>query len=61
MAKAGDVIDNPTTGERITFLETTLETNGELLRFVSEIRPLLRFERLFETYFGLARDGKTTK
>jgi quercetin dioxygenase-like cupin family protein len=128
MVKAGDVIENPITGERITFLETTGETNGELLRFeyvapprwsvpehvhpvqeewhevlsgalwgrvggreqifregqsvvgppsvphawrnpsddeelrlVSEIRPPLRFEPLFETYFGLARDGKTTK
>jgi quercetin dioxygenase-like cupin family protein len=33
MAKAGDVIENPITGERITFLKTTTETNGELLRF----------------------------
>jgi quercetin dioxygenase-like cupin family protein len=33
VAKAGDVIENPVTGERITFLETTRETNGELLRF----------------------------
>ena len=33
MAKAGDVIENPITGERITFLKTTRETNGELLRF----------------------------
>jgi quercetin dioxygenase-like cupin family protein len=128
MARAGDVIENPMTGERITFLETTGETNGELLRFeyvvqprwsvpehvhprqeerhevlsgtlwgrvggrehtfdegrrvigpagvphawrnpssseelrfVSEIRPPLRFEAFLETSFGLARDGKTTK
>jgi len=33
MAKTGDVIENPMTGERITFLKTTRETNGELLRF----------------------------
>ena len=128
MAKAGDIIENPVTGERITFLKTTQETNGELLRFedvlppgfsisehfhphqeerhevlsgtlrgrvggqerdyaagervigpagvphawrnpsedeelhlVSELRPPLRFETLFETSFGLSRDGKTTK
>ena len=28
---------------------------------MSELRPPLRFETLFETAFGLARDGKTTK
>jgi quercetin dioxygenase-like cupin family protein len=128
VAKAGDVIENPDTRERITFLKTTQETNGELLRYedvlpprffipehvhphqeerhevlsgtlrgrvggqerdyvageraigpagvphawrnpsedeelhlVSELRPPLRFETLFETSFGLARDGKTTK
>jgi quercetin dioxygenase-like cupin family protein len=128
MARAGDIIENPMTGERITFLKTTEETKGELLRFeyvfpprfsipehvhpaqeerhevlsgtlwgrvggreqvftegqrvvgparvphawrnpseheelrlVSEIRPPLRFETLFETGFGLARDGKTTR
>lgn len=128
MAKAGELIENPITGERITFLKTTRETNGQLLRFeyvlpprftipehvhprqeerhevlsgtlwgrvggqeqvitegqrvigpagvphawrnpsedeelhiVSELRPPLRFETLFETAFGLARDGKTTK
>jgi hypothetical protein len=31
------------------------------LRFVSELRPPLVFETILETYFGLARDGKTTK
>jgi mannose-6-phosphate isomerase-like protein (cupin superfamily) len=128
MAKAGDVIENPVTGERITFLETSEDTNGELLRFeyvlppgfsifehvhprqeerhevisgtlwgrvggreqvfgegqrvvgppgvphsyrnpsvneelllVSGIRPPLRFETLFETGYGLARDRKTTR
>ncbi len=39
MAKAGDVIENPVTGERITFLETTRETNGELLRFEYVLPP----------------------
>ncbi len=128
MAHRGDVIENPVTGERITFLETSEDTGGELLRFeyvlppgfsipelvhprqeerhevvsgtlwgrvggrertfgegqrvvappgvphawrnpsineelrfVSEVRPPLRFETLFETGYGLARDGKTTK
>jgi hypothetical protein len=36
-------------------------SEDEELRIVSEIRPPLRFEIPFETYFGLARDGKTTK
>jgi quercetin dioxygenase-like cupin family protein len=128
VAKAGELIENPITGERITFLKTTRETNGQLLRYedvlpprftipehvhprqeerhevlsgtlwgrvggqeqvftegqrvigpagvphawrnpsedeelhiVSELRPPLRFETLFETSFGLSRDGKTTK
>ena len=39
MAKAGDVIENPITGERITFLKTTRETNGELLRFEYILPP----------------------
>ncbi len=128
MARAGDVIENPVTGERITFFETSEDTSGELLRFeyvlrpgfsipehvhprqeerhevisgtlwgcvggrgqifregqgvvgppgvphayrnpsineelrlVSSIRPPLRFETLFETGYGLAREGKTTR
>ena len=39
MAKAGDIIENPLTGERITFLKTTQETNGELLRFEDVLPP----------------------
>ena len=39
MAKAGDIIENPITGERITFLKTTQETNGELLRFEDVLPP----------------------
>ncbi len=39
MAKAGDVIENPITGEQITFLKTTRETNGELLRFEYVLPP----------------------
>jgi len=39
VAKAGDVIENPISGERITFLKTTQETNGELLRFEYVLPP----------------------
>ena len=31
MVKAGDEIENPVTGERIVFLRTAADTNGELL------------------------------
>lgn len=39
MAKAGELIENPITGERITFLKTTQETNGQLLRFEYVLPP----------------------
>jgi quercetin dioxygenase-like cupin family protein len=39
VAKAGDIIENPVTGERITFLKTTQETSGELLRFEYVLPP----------------------
>ncbi|HKH12632.1 MAG TPA: cupin domain-containing protein [Rubrobacter sp.] len=39
MANAGDTIRNPLSGERITFLQTTGDTNGELLRFEYLIPP----------------------
>jgi quercetin dioxygenase-like cupin family protein len=39
VAKAGDVVENPDTRERITFLKTTQETNGELLRFEYVLPP----------------------
>jgi len=39
VAKAGDVIENPITGERITFLQTTRETGGELLRYEYVLPP----------------------
>lgn len=35
MASAGDVIENPATGQRIAFEATASETDGELLRFRS--------------------------
>jgi quercetin dioxygenase-like cupin family protein len=39
MARRGDVVENPISGERITFLETAGETNGELLRFEYVLPP----------------------
>jgi mannose-6-phosphate isomerase-like protein (cupin superfamily) len=126
MAKVGDVIHSPTVGDRIVFLKTARDTNGELLEFDdflkvggngpiehihprqeerltvvsgvmtasiggkemsfqpgecglippgiahrwwnggnvelhirAEFRPALDMERFFETFFGLAVDGKT--
>ena len=32
-ARGGDVVENPLTGERVTFLETVGDTGGDLLRF----------------------------
>ena len=128
MIRKGDVIDNPVTGERLRFLETSEETNGEYVlvectvqpngfvaaahvhphqterfeieaglvgfrldgadvlagpgesvvvpagsshrfwnageteaRFVCEVRPALAFERLLQTMFALANDGKTSR
>ncbi len=125
MARIGDEIEHPFTGERMTFLETAASTGGEYLRIrldvapggsipnlhvhpgsqerfpiadgrmeirrgkedwvakagetvivppgvahvwgnpfdepaavVIELRPALRTETMFETMFGLARDGK---
>jgi quercetin dioxygenase-like cupin family protein len=128
MAKAGDILEHPVTGERIIFRKTAKDTNGELLqaeiimqphgfvaaehihpiqeeRFevlagsvkfrvsgvekelqigesavvppqtphiwwndsdqeahvLAEVRPALRFEEFFETFFGLAQAGKVDK
>jgi quercetin dioxygenase-like cupin family protein len=128
MAKAGDTIDNPVTGERIVVLQSARETDGELFAFelsvkphgfvsaehihlkqeetfevtrgtirfringqeadavvgqgvvvpsgtphswwnesseevaaIVWLRPALNTETFFETFFGLARDGKTNK
>ena len=128
MIRKGQTIENPITGERLRFLETSAETNGEYVLvettvqpngfvaaahvhpnqtetfeiesgtlafkldgeeivagpgesvtvpagsahkfwnagdteavFVCEVRPALGFERLIETMFGLAADGKTNK
>jgi mannose-6-phosphate isomerase-like protein (cupin superfamily) len=39
MARRGDVIHNPVTGERIRFLATAADTDGELLRFELTMPP----------------------
>jgi len=128
VVRAGDTIENPVTGERIIFRQTSRETNGEAVvieafvqpngavaaahvhpaqeerfqvlrgsvgfrvgrkkivagpgerltvpagtphtfwnagdeeaHFVCEVRPALEFERLLETMFALAADGKTNR
>ena len=47
MIRAGESIENPVTGERLVFR--------------CEVRPAFQFERLIETMFGLAADGKTNR
>ena len=39
MARRGETIENPITGERITFIETAQDTNGELLMFEYVLPP----------------------
>jgi quercetin dioxygenase-like cupin family protein len=39
MAKAGDGIDNPVTGERIVVLQSAQETDGELFAFELSVKP----------------------
>jgi quercetin dioxygenase-like cupin family protein len=39
MACAGDAIENPMTGERISVVKTARDTNGELLRFEYLVPP----------------------
>jgi mannose-6-phosphate isomerase-like protein (cupin superfamily) len=39
MARAGETIENPVTGERITWIETAQTTGGELLSFDLYIAP----------------------
>ena len=39
MIHQGDTIVNPVTGERIVFLETSAETNGELVAFECHVQP----------------------
>ena len=37
MAFSGQTIDNPVSGERITFIQTAADTGGELLEFELEL------------------------
>src|SRR5438477_10947508 len=39
MIVAGQTVENPVTGERLTFRETARETGGEYVRFEAAIRP----------------------
>lgn len=39
MARRGETIENPVTGERITFLETAEDTDGALLRVDFSLKP----------------------
>lgn len=39
MIQAGDTIENPVTGERIVFLATSRETNGEAVVFETFVQP----------------------
>ena len=39
MAHAGDVLDNPATGDRLVFLRTAAETSGEVLEYELEFVP----------------------
>jgi mannose-6-phosphate isomerase-like protein (cupin superfamily) len=39
MIHAGDVLENPVTGERIVFRRTSAETNGEAVVFETFVRP----------------------
>jgi quercetin dioxygenase-like cupin family protein len=56
VAKAGDVVVvEPGTAHRFW------NAGDDEARFVTEVRPALQFERLIETMYGLAADGKTNK
>lgn len=39
MIRAGDTIENPVTGERVTFLKTSAETNGEYVLIETTVAP----------------------
>jgi quercetin dioxygenase-like cupin family protein len=39
MARVGEIIEHPVTGERITFLETAASSDGAVLRMAFEMRP----------------------
>ena len=39
MARAGDVLENPATDDRLVFLRTAAETGGEVLEYELEFVP----------------------
>ena len=39
MIQAGDVIENPVTGERLVFRKTSRETNGEAVVLETFVKP----------------------
>lgn len=39
MIKAGDIIENPVTGEVLEFVRTSADTDGELTEFVCTVQP----------------------
>ena len=44
LPRSGDVVDNPSTGERFSFRKTAVETDGELLEFDLTLQPGSRQE-----------------
>lgn len=71
MSKLSRTVSNPATGETVTFLKTTEETNGEYLLFRTDLPPnngifFHYHTELVETFEGktgnleLTADGKTT-
>lgn len=49
MARIGQTIEHPFTGERLTFLETAETTSGEYLRVNIEMAPGGSLPRLIRT------------
>ena len=54
MAKAGDEIANPRTGQRMVFLETGEETGGSFYASTPTTRPVLPLSRSMSTLFRRA-------
>jgi hypothetical protein len=77
MIRTGQTIENPVTGERLIFHQTSRGTDGEYVLVEAILQPnavvasahvhpyqsspALEFEQLIETMFGLAADGRTSK
>jgi mannose-6-phosphate isomerase-like protein (cupin superfamily) len=69
MARSGDIVEHPVTGERITFLQTSAETDGEYATFELRVRPhgfvvAPHAEKSFEIRSGtftFAVDGRERK